>query len=172
MCTDFCRSVAHSNYDWSIIWTRVCGDRKIFKLLRGYRKRNCVNYIVINKAGVTVSALRFGKLLTERGHHVIFIGARSKEHKNHNYHDGIKIYRYRSLPIPKSGGWYSAFPTIKELKKVFRKENIDIVHMFLPMSGAIVAIKAARSLNIKTVAHSHSQPENLFMSMPRLIRPA
>ena len=127
--------------------------------------------IGINKAGVTVSALRFGKLLTERGHHVIFIGARSKEHKNHNYHDGIKIYRYRSLPIPKSGGWYSAFPTIKELKKVFRKENIDIVHMFLPMSGAIVAIKAARSLNIKTVAHSHSQPENLFMSMPRLIRP-
>jgi len=127
--------------------------------------------IGINKAGVAVSALRFGKLLTERGHHVIFVGARSKEYKDHNYHDGIKIYRYRSLPVPKSGGWYSAFPTIKELKKVFKKENIDIAHMFLPMSGAIVAIKAAQSLNIKTVAHSHSQPENLFMSMPRLIRP-
>src|SRR3989338_2426999 len=127
--------------------------------------------IGINKAGVAVSALRFGKLLTERGHHVIFVGARSKEYKDHNYHDGIKIYRYRSLTVPKSGGWYSAFPTIKELKKVFKKENIDIAHMFLPMSGAIVAIKAAQSLNIKTVAHSHSQPENLFMSMPRLIRP-
>src|SRR3990167_1238686 len=101
--------------------------------------------IGINKAGVAVSALRFGKLLTERGHHVIFVGARSKEYKDHNYHDG---------------------------KKIFKKENIDIAHMFLPMSGAIVAIKAAQSLNIKTVAHSHSQPENLFMSMPGLIRPA
>src|SRR3989338_8190414 len=76
------------------------------------------------------------------------------------------------IGINKAGVAVSALPTIKELKKVFKKENIDIAHMFLPMSGAIVAIKAAQSLNIKTVAHSHSQPENLFMSMPGLIRPA
>ncbi len=30
-----------------------------------------------NKSGVVVSTLRFGKLLKERGHHVIFIGAKS-----------------------------------------------------------------------------------------------
>ena len=30
------------------------------------------------------------------------------------------------------------------------------------MSGGIVAIKAARALNIKIVAHSHSQPENFL----------
>jgi glycosyltransferase involved in cell wall biosynthesis len=39
------------------------------------------------------------------------------------------------------------------------------------MSGAIVAIKAARALGIKIVAHSHSQPENLFMEMPKIIQP-
>ena len=33
-----------------------------------------------NKSGVVVSTLRFGKLLKERGHHVIFIGAKSEEH--------------------------------------------------------------------------------------------
>lgn len=124
-----------------------------------------------NKSGVVVSTLRFGRLLKERGHHVIFIGARSKEHKNHSHHHGIKAYRYRSLPVPKSGGWYLAFPTVEELKKVFEEEKINVVHILLPMSGAIIAIKAARALHIKIVAHSHSQPENLFMDMPKVIRP-
>lgn len=124
-----------------------------------------------NKSGVVISTLRFGKLLKERGHHVIFIGARSEEHKDHSYHHGIKAYRYRSIPVPKSGGWNLAFPTVKELKKVFEEEKINIVHILLPMSGAIVAIKAASALNIKIVAHSHSQPENLFIDMPKLIRP-
>jgi len=127
--------------------------------------------IGINKSGVVISSLRFSKLLKERGHNVIFIGAKSKEHKEHSYHDGVKAYRYRSLPIPRSNGWYTAFPTIKELKKVFQEEKIDVVHILLPMSGAIVAILAARALKIKVVAHSHSQPENLFMDMPKIIQP-
>ena len=120
-----------------------------------------------NKSGVVVSTLRFAKLLKERGHNVIFIGAKSPEHKNHSIHHGVKAYRFRSLPIPKSCGWYLAFPTIKELKKIFKDEKIDVVHIILPMSASIVAIKAARALNIKIVAHSHSQPENLFMDMPK-----
>lgn len=124
-----------------------------------------------NKSGVVISALRFSHLLKERGHNVIFIGAKSKGNKSDSYYNGIKIYRFRSLPIPKSGGWHLAFPTIKELKKVFKQEKIDVVHIILPMSGAIVAIKTARILDIKIVAHSHSQPENLFTEMPKIFRP-
>jgi 1,2-diacylglycerol 3-alpha-glucosyltransferase len=124
-----------------------------------------------NKSGVVVSTLRFAKLLKERGHNVIFIGARSLENKNHSYHDGIKAYRFRSLPVPKSCGWNLAFPTIRELKRIFKEEKIEIVHIILPMSGSIMAIKAAKALNIKIVAHSHSQPENLFMDMPKIIQP-
>jgi glycosyltransferase involved in cell wall biosynthesis len=124
-----------------------------------------------NKSGVVVSTLRFARLLKERGHHVIFIGARNDEHKDHSQHDGIKAYRYRSLPVPKSGGWNLAFPTVRELKKVFLEEKINVVHILLPMSGAVVAIRAAKALNIKIVAHSHSQPENLFMDMPKIIQP-
>ncbi|MEI6281039.1 MAG: glycosyltransferase [bacterium] len=124
-----------------------------------------------NKSGVVVSTIRFAKLLREKGHHVIFIGAKSKENKEHHHHDGVKTYRYRSIPVPKSGGWNLAFPTVRELKEVFKKEKIDIVHIILPMSGAIVAIRAARALGIKIVAHSHSQPENLFMDMPKIFQP-
>src|SRR6185369_3473076 len=118
-----------------------------------------------NKSGVVVSTLRFGKLLRERGHNVIFIGAKSHEHSDHSVHHDIKAYRYRSIPVPQSGGWNLAFPTVGELKKVFIGEKINIVHIILPMSGAIMAIKAARALGIKIVAHSHSQPENLFIGM-------
>ena len=125
-----------------------------------------------NKSGVVISTIRFSKLLKERGHHVIFIGARSAEHKDHSHHNEVKAYRFRSLPVPKSGGWNLAFPTIKELKKIFLEEKIDVVHIILPMSGAIVAIKAAKTLGIKIVAHSHSQPENLFMDTPKIIQPA
>jgi 1,2-diacylglycerol 3-alpha-glucosyltransferase len=124
-----------------------------------------------NKSGVVVSTLRFGKLLKERGHNVIFIGAKSKEHRSHSQHGDIKAYRYRSLPVPKSNGWNLAFPTVGELKKIFQAEKINVVHLLLPMSGTIVAIKAAKALNIKIVAHSHSQPENLFMDMPKIIQP-
>ena len=124
-----------------------------------------------NKSGVVVSTLRFAKLLRERGHHVIFIGAKSQEHKTHSEHNGSKAYRFRSLPVPKSGGWNLAFPTVKELKKIFRDEKIDVVHIILPMSGSVMAIKAAQKLGIKIVAHSHSQPENLFMDAPKFIQP-
>ncbi|MFH1200862.1 MAG: glycosyltransferase [bacterium] len=124
-----------------------------------------------NKSGVVVSTLRFAKLLKERGHHVIFIAAKSKEHRDHSQHGDIKAYRYRSLPVPRSNGWNLAFPTVKELKKVFQEEKINVVHILLPMSGAIIAIRAAKALNIKIVAHSHSQPENLFMDMPKIIQP-
>lgn len=122
-------------------------------------------------AGVLVSTTRFAQLLRDRGHHVIFIGARSKENPEHGYLNKIKAYRFRSIPIPKSGGWHLALPTVNELKKVFQDEQINVVHIILPMSGALVAVKAARALGIKIVAHSHSQPENLFMDMPKIIQP-
>lgn len=123
------------------------------------------------KAGALVSAIRFGKLLQERGHTVVFIGAKSKEHRTHGEYQGMMSYRFRSVPLPRSGGWQLAFPTVGEIKKVLQKEKIDVVHVILPMSGALMAIKAAKSLGIKIVAHSHSQPENLFMDAPTFSRP-
>jgi glycosyltransferase involved in cell wall biosynthesis len=124
-----------------------------------------------NKSGVVVSTIRFASLLKERGHNVIFIGAKFKEYPDVGFYEGIKTYRFRSFPIPKSGGWSLAFPTVHELRKVFADEKIDIVHIILPMSAALIAIKAAKQMGIKIVAHSHSQPENIFMDMPKIIQP-
>ena len=123
------------------------------------------------KAGVIISTSRFARLLRDKGHHVVFIAARLKDHPKDDHHHGIKTYRFRSLPLPKSGGWRLAFPTIGEVKKILQKEEINVVHIVLPMSGGFIAVKAARSLGIKIVAHSHSQPENLFMEAPKFSRP-
>ena len=51
------------------------------------------------------------------------------------------------------------------------RSKIEVVHTTLPMSGAIVATRAAKSLGIPMVAHSHSQPENLFADAPKFIQP-
>lgn len=124
-----------------------------------------------DKAGGIVTAIRFGKLLQARGHKVIFVGAKLKQHPTHNEYEGMRVYRFRSIPLPKSGGWALAFPTVKEIKKVLQDEQIDVVHIQLPMSGALAAVKAAKQLGIKIVAGSHSQPENIFMDMPHFARP-
>lgn len=124
-----------------------------------------------NNSGSVFSTIRFGKLLKERGHHVIFITAKTKGNQDESHNHGVKTYRYRGVPLPKGGGWKLAFPTTRELKKVFQEEKIDVVHLLLPMSGAIAALRAARSLGIKIVSHSHSQPENLFMDLPRFVQP-
>ena len=124
-----------------------------------------------NNSGSVFSTLRFGKLLKERGHHVVFVGAKTKEHKDEKHKHGVKTYRYRGVSLPNSGGWKLAFPTVRELKKVFKEEKINVVHITLPMSGGVSALRAAQSLGIKIVAHSHSQPENLFMDLPKFIQP-
>lgn len=124
-----------------------------------------------NKSGVVVSTIRFAKLLKKHGHHVVFIGAKSKEDREHGHHEEIRTYRFRSVPVPRSGGWNLAFPAPKELRSIFEKEKIDIVHSVLPMSGAVLSTMAARKMGIPVVAHSHSQPENLFMDMPRVAQP-
>lgn len=123
------------------------------------------------KAGVVVSMERFGSLLAKRGHKIIYIGAKDKSNKTNGHFTGGRVYRFRSIPVPKSGGWHLAFPTVGEIKKILLNEEIDIVHLWLPMSGAVIAQRAARALRLKVIAHSHSQPENLFMDMPKFIQP-
>jgi len=40
------------------------------------------------------------KIIKRAGHPYYFIAAKSKEHKNHSHHDGIKAVSYRSIPVP------------------------------------------------------------------------
>lgn len=122
-------------------------------------------------AGSFVSALRFAELLKSRGHKVIFIAAKSPNNNGHkDYYNGIKAYRFPAILLPKTENQlYISFPTEGQIKKILLEEKIDILHNIIPTPSSIVATKAAKALGIKVVTHSHSQPENVFLHLPKMM---
>lgn len=119
-------------------------------------------------AGSIISTLRFSERLVENGHKVVFIAAKSP-HASGNV-NGIKTYRFRSVLIPMTEGkFYLALPTVTEAKKVLRDEKIDILHIILPVGASFSFIKAAKSLGVKIVIHSHTQSENIFLFVPEIL---
>jgi len=119
-------------------------------------------------AGVFKSTTRFSENLRDRGHKIIFIAAKSPFSQENNCHSGMKVYRFRSVLLPKTESRFRlALPTVAEVKEVLKKENINIAHILLPTPLAFIAAKAAKVLGIKIIMHSHSQPENLFLHIPK-----
>ena len=118
--------------------------------------------------GSTVSTLRFAERLTALGHKVIFVAA--KTHYVSGDVDGIKTYRFRSMLIPNTEGkFYLAWPTVAEAKKVLKDEQIDILHIILPFATSFVFLKAAKSMGIKVVIGAHTQVENAFLYIPKIL---
>lgn len=121
-------------------------------------------------AGALVSAMRFSHGMLARGHNVSFLAAKSHFNPKSNIHSGMKMHRFPSILVPKSDGrWHITLPSIKKIKKIIKEEEIDVVHVILPLPSSIMAIKAARSMGVGIVSHSHSQPENLFESIPKFL---
>ncbi|OGG60123.1 hypothetical protein A2765_00970 [Candidatus Kaiserbacteria bacterium RIFCSPHIGHO2_01_FULL_56_24] len=118
-------------------------------------------------AGSFVSTQRFADLLQAHGHTILFIASRSPQSPVDNEHNGMKVYRFASIRLPKSESqFYLGFPSSRALRAIFRDERIDIVHSMIPTPAAITASRVARSLSLPLVAHSHTQPDNLFMHLP------
>lgn len=124
-----------------------------------------------NKAGVIVSTLRFAEMLKKHGHKIIFIAAKNPDSPKEDYFRDFKVYRFHSILIPKSEGeWRLAFPWFSDLKNIFIREKIDIVHLILPTPLSAISSRVAKSLNIGLISHSHSQPENIFLHLPKFLR--
>lgn len=122
------------------------------------------------KSGVLVSTLRFAERLRNRGHKIIFIAARSPMNPKDDTLNGFKVYRFPSMLIPKSEkSWYLSFPSKEKIKKILQEEKIDILHTLLQLPSSIISTKAAKTLGIKIISHAHSQPENIFMYMPKYL---
>ena len=121
--------------------------------------------------GSFVSTLRFAELLSKKGHKIIFIAAKYPNTPSIDYYNNIKIYRFTSIKLPKSENqFYLGFPTENKIRKIFLEEKIDILHVMIPTPSVFSTMKAARILNIPIVAHSHTQPENMLLHLPRILR--
>jgi len=120
-------------------------------------------------AGSFVSTLRFAELLRKRGHKIIFIAAKSPNGNKEDYYQDIRVYRFFSILLPKTENQlYMSLPTINKLKKIFKEEKIDIVHVIIPTPSAVISVMAAKKLGLKIVVHSHTQPENIFLHLPKI----
>jgi len=122
-------------------------------------------------AGAFISPLRFAELLKKRGHKVIFIASKFPNTPAVDYYKKIKVYRFRSIPLPKFPFIRLAFPTKKEIGQIIKKEKIDIVYTIIPTLASFSSIKSARKNLIKIVSHSHTQPENIVLNFPSFMRP-
>ena len=119
-------------------------------------------------AGSFISTLRFAESLSKKGHKIVFIASKSPKHRKDDYHLDMKIYRFFALLLPKTENkLYISFPTHRQIKKILRDEKIDILLVIIPTPSVLISIQAARSLGIKIVAHSHTQPENIFLHFPK-----
>ncbi|MFH0978622.1 MAG: glycosyltransferase [Candidatus Woesearchaeota archaeon] len=124
------------------------------------------------KSGNIVSTLRFAELLNRRGHKIVFISSKDGNKDSLTFLKGMKVYRFFSMPLPGSSGQYHvSLPTVSKLRKVLVDEKIELVHLIDPTLASLVAIRAAGQLGIKKVAHGHTQPENLYMQLPKIFRP-
>lgn len=127
---------------------------------------DCVTPLI---TGAGRSTLRFAELLSKRGHKIIIIAAKYPGMRNIDLLNGVKIYRFRSVVLPKYGkSLRFFFPTVNELKDILRKENIQLLHIMVPTPATIMAVIAAKSLGIKVVAHSHTQSQNVLYMIPGL----
>lgn len=121
--------------------------------------------------GSYISTVRFAERLRARGHHVIIVAARDSRKPPVSEYRGIPIYQYRSFPIPGSHRYYfQSLPLPGQLKKLFVEQRVQIVHIMFPSPSCFVAKRLARRLSLPLVAHIHTQPENISIFLPRLLR--
>ncbi len=122
-------------------------------------------------SGSMVSTIRFAEHLKEHGHKIVFIAAKDADKKSISHFKLFKIYRFRSLALPGSKGQYLlSLPNKKKIKEILLKEKIDVLHAIDPTPASIICINAANSLGIPTIAHSHTQPENICLQLPKIIQ--
>lgn len=126
------------------------------------------DYLTDYISGSITSTLRLSEILHKNGHKIIFLAAKSRRSKNVNDYLGMPIYRFRSVLLPETEkGFRLALPSTSEITEILQKEKIDILHVILPTPLAIISMRAAKSLGIKVVIHSHAQPETISLNIPR-----
>jgi glycosyltransferase involved in cell wall biosynthesis len=116
-------------------------------------------------AGDLVSTFRFADLLKKRGNKIIFIVALTPRNDEIDYHNNIKTYGFRAIKILRKDAVFFAFPTVREIKNLIKKEKIDVLHIMTPTPASLISMKAAREMKIPIVAHSHVQPENITLKL-------
>lgn len=119
--------------------------------------------------GFLKSAMRISKGIDKNSFKIIFLSAKQNFSEREEYINGMKVYRFPSLKVPRTKGkGYLAFPSSKEIDRILKKEKVDIVHIQTAFYLSYLAMKIAKKINIPIVVTSHTQPENFLLNIPKL----
>ncbi len=118
--------------------------------------------------GVSTAARTLAQGLASRGHEVLVI-APSQTGKKYKEIDGnYNVARTASTIFPFYQNFRICLYPYREVKKIIKDFNPDVVHMmgFLMISQAVM--KYAQKYDIPTVSTNHAMPENLMDNLKRL----
>jgi len=123
-----------------------------------------------SRGGEGVSTQNFCLGLKERGDEIVLFTSRVKNPPSVRE---IKIYRFFSIRISRGRG-YLAFPSLKRILHILKREKIDIVHINLPTYLGWQALRGAKRLGIPVVLGFHVQvgnviPPSIFLVLFRKI---
>ena len=99
--------------------------------------------------GVTNSVLRSAKYLKSLGHEVIIIAA--GQNKGEEPLD-IEVIRICGVSVPSIHEYDLAITTKRRLEKIFSSKQFDVLHIASPFVLGEIALRAAKEINIPTVA--------------------
>ena len=119
------------------------------------------------RGGEGISTQNFCRKLRERGHQIILLTSRVRRPLPA---EGIRIYRFFSLPCP-GGKGPLAFPHLREILTILREEKIQIVHINLPTYLGWQVLRCARRLRIPVIMGFHVQVGNVVSSPSPLLFP-
>jgi glycosyltransferase involved in cell wall biosynthesis len=119
-------------------------------------------------AGSFISTIRFADLLKARGHQITFISSGSFKRRHDREYRGMPMHRFVGPLIPWTDGQlYLGIPSAARLRRILREEQIELVHVMVPLPLGLLAVRVGKAVGLPVVMHSHTQPENIFMNSPR-----
>lgn len=120
--------------------------------------------------GAGVSSERFVECLKRRHHKIIALTRKLKNQGYKENHDGLMIYRFPCISLPKTKKFVKIiFPNKKRVYSILKNEKIDIIQIQNPISLlSRTVIKVAKELNIPVVMGFHFQAETITKSLPIL----
>lgn len=99
--------------------------------------------------GVSNSVLRSAKFLKAQGHHVTILATGQKQTPEPL---DVEVIRIASITVPSIHDYDLAITTKHQLEKIFKKKGFDLIHVASPFVLGEIALRAAKELNIPTVA--------------------
>lgn len=99
--------------------------------------------------GVSNSVLRSAKFLKAQGHDVTILAAGQKQTPEPL---DVEVIRIASITVPSIHDYDLAITTKHQLEKIFKKKGFDLIHVASPFVLGEIALRAAKELNIPTVA--------------------